>query len=330
MSKISLTNLANLQNETTAVNAINNNNAILVAAMDNTISRNGLSPNTWTATQDANSNRLLNLPDAVLAQEPATLSQLNAVSTLSGNVPLGGTTGQILTKTSNANFALGWSSAINGLNISASTGTLTIANGKTFTGNNTLTLAGTDGTSITFQGTDTYIGRATTDTLTNKTFNSAGTGNVFQISGVTTSRGQFPGTTTNDTSTAGNIGEYISSTVLVGSAVALTTATTINVTSISLTAGDWDVSGVVYTNNSGSLSSIEAAINTTSATLPTRPGAGMTSLMNLSAGIASNLGVPITTGRISLASTTTVFLVTNATFTGSCSAYGFIGARRAR
>lgn len=42
------------------------------------------------------------------------------------------------------------------------------AGGKTLAVNNSLTLAGTDNTTITFQGTDTYVGRATTDTLTNK------------------------------------------------------------------------------------------------------------------------------------------------------------------
>ena len=47
--------------------------------------------------------------------------------------------------------------------------TLTIADGKTLTVSNSVALAGTDGTTITFQGTDTYVGRATTDTLTNKT-----------------------------------------------------------------------------------------------------------------------------------------------------------------
>lgn len=51
----------------------------------------------------------------------------------------------------------------------ATSATLTIANGKTLTANETLTLAGTTGT-ISFQGTDTYVGRATTDTLTNKRF----------------------------------------------------------------------------------------------------------------------------------------------------------------
>lgn len=50
----------------------------------------------------------------------------------------------------------------------ATSATLTILNGKTLTANNTLVFAGTDSTTITFQGTDTYVGRATTDTLTNK------------------------------------------------------------------------------------------------------------------------------------------------------------------
>ncbi len=54
----------------------------------------------------------------------------------------------------------------------ATSATITIADGKTLTLSNSLTLAGTDSTTITFQGTDTYVGRATTDTLTNKTLTS--------------------------------------------------------------------------------------------------------------------------------------------------------------
>lgn len=43
-----------------------------------------------------------------------------------------------------------------------------VTSGKALSVSNSLTLAGTDATTVTFQGTDTYVGRATTDTLTNK------------------------------------------------------------------------------------------------------------------------------------------------------------------
>lgn len=43
-----------------------------------------------------------------------------------------------------------------------------VTSGKKLSVSNTITLAGTDSTTITFQWTDTYVGRTTTDTLTNK------------------------------------------------------------------------------------------------------------------------------------------------------------------
>ncbi|WP_409188839.1 SGNH/GDSL hydrolase family protein [Bradyrhizobium sp. RDM4] len=48
-----------------------------------------------------------------------------------------------------------------------------VAVGKTAVVSNSLTLAGTDGTTQTFQASDTIVGRATTDTLANKTINGA-------------------------------------------------------------------------------------------------------------------------------------------------------------
>src|SRR6185312_11005957 len=94
--------------------------------------------------------------------------------------------------------------------------------------------------------TDTLVGKATTDTLTNKTFNSAGTGNVLQVSSVTVSAGQYPGETTTGSATAGNVGEYIESIIASGSAVSLVSGTPKDLTTISLTAGDWDVTATIF------------------------------------------------------------------------------------
>lgn len=65
MAKLSLTDLANLSNENTVVAAINANNTSIETALENTLSRDGTSPNTMTAQLDMNSNRIINLPAPV-------------------------------------------------------------------------------------------------------------------------------------------------------------------------------------------------------------------------------------------------------------------------
>jgi len=75
MSKISLSSVSNISNETTYNSTINTNNATLVSAFDNTLSRDGTAPNQMLSDFDMNSYRILNLPDALSAQEPVTFSQ---------------------------------------------------------------------------------------------------------------------------------------------------------------------------------------------------------------------------------------------------------------
>src|SRR6266576_667956 len=77
MTKISLQNIDNLQNESTVVSAINNNNAFTRAAMDNTLSRDGTAPNQMTTPLDMNSKKIINLIDATTDQEPVTFGQFN-------------------------------------------------------------------------------------------------------------------------------------------------------------------------------------------------------------------------------------------------------------
>lgn len=70
MPKITLDDLTNLQNETSAVNTINNNSAAIEAAIENTLSRDGTSPNEMNANLDMNNYRVFNLPAATTPTEP--------------------------------------------------------------------------------------------------------------------------------------------------------------------------------------------------------------------------------------------------------------------
>lgn len=61
MPKVQLTDLSSLANETTAIAAINANNAAVEAGFNNTISRDGTSPNTLEADIDLNNFRIYNV-----------------------------------------------------------------------------------------------------------------------------------------------------------------------------------------------------------------------------------------------------------------------------
>lgn len=108
--KITLTQIANLQNENTAVNAINTNSDVIELAFNNTLSRDGTAPNQMEAPLDMNSNQIINLPNPTTANSPLRLQDLetfNGGGTIS-SIPAGGTTGQVLEKTSNVDFQTSW------------------------------------------------------------------------------------------------------------------------------------------------------------------------------------------------------------------------------
>jgi hypothetical protein len=144
------------------------------------------------------------------------------------------------------------------------------------------------------------------------------------------------GTTTNDNAAAGSVGEIIESNVDSGSAISLTTATAANVTSISLTPGDWDVWGTVAFASGGStsLSSIIGSINEVSATQATAPNGGAyVQLAGGLVGVGNTQVTPVGSRRITVASPdpVTIYLVATGNFTVSTlSAYGYLGARRRR
>jgi hypothetical protein len=141
------------------------------------------------------------------------------------------------------------------------------------------------------------------------------------------------GTLTNDSAPAGAIGEYVESVVASGAAVALVNATAKTVTSISLTAGDWDIDCVGYFLPAAttSMTNYVLSISGTTNTVDLTPGKFA---QNVFAAIVT-AGVPLTDKippyRLSLSGTTAVFLVAQSAFTVSTeSAYGIIRARRIR
>ena len=72
MPKATLSDLSNLQNEQSAISTINANNTVIEDALENTLSRNGQTPNQMEADLDMNSNNIINVPH--------TLEDGNAIS----------------------------------------------------------------------------------------------------------------------------------------------------------------------------------------------------------------------------------------------------------
>jgi hypothetical protein len=189
-----------------------------------------------------------------------------------------------------------------------------------------LTLAGSTFTIGANAVTNAKLAQMATRTI--KGNNTGGTANASDLSA-----GQFPATQTNDNASAGNAGEYISSTIATGASVALTNGVTANVTSISLTAGDWDVTGVVdftfgattsYTNLAGGVSTTSATLGAQDSFFDFETPAEVPTAANDPAWV-------VPTVRLSLSATTTVYLVAQAAFTVSTlKAYGTLRARRMR
>jgi hypothetical protein len=134
---------------------------------------------------------------------------------------------------------------------------------------------------------------------------------------------QVRGNNTNTASPAGYIGEVISSSV---TAFSLTTGTQHNLTTISLTAGSWIISGSVGFVPAGTLTMCAAGNGSVSASFTT-PGLDFAQMNGISS-VAGNLAMATPTIRALLSATTTYYLVATANFSSTCTANGAIFARR--
>ena len=124
---------------------------------------------------------------------------------------------------------------------------------------------------------------------------------------------------------AGSVGEFVTAIVAPPS-VSMPTNTQINIASISLTAGDWDVEGVTTTTNTGASTNYsEGTISSVSATRGT-PIVGLNSTTGM-----SSVSSTIPRVRFSLTATTTIYLTGMCQYSAGTSAGGgYLAARRVR
>lgn len=160
---------------------------------------------------------------------------------------------------------------------------------------------------------------------------AAGKFTTLQATGVITpsTTAGIVGTTAGDNVNAGSVGEYVSATN--SSGTSLTSGTAATVTSILLTAGDWNVGGTVLLTAGGgaSMTNSVGGISSTAATLG---GIGTYSQLQ-TGGLGSGGGwaYPTPIIRYDVTTNTTVYLIGYASFSsGTVSATGVIWARRIR
>lgn len=213
-------------------------------------------------------------------------------------------------------------------------GTQTLNGNKTISGTTNLsglsasTALALDGSKNIVSVTNTGSGSnvlATSPTLVTPVLGAA-TATSLAFSPTT---GGIIGTATNDNAGSGKVGEYVES--IVGSTAAAASGVYKNITSISLTAGDWDVCGSADISNNGAAVTgpNTVTVDTTGAPSPTISIADNTNYMVSNSTYTWGGCVPLY--RLSLASTTTVYLVVVLTYTvATPNVFASIKARRRR
>jgi hypothetical protein len=147
-----------------------------------------------------------------------------------------------------------------------------------------------------------------------------------------TSRQAIKGTVAADNAVAGNLGEQLATSQT--TPVNLTTNVTANVATLALTPGDWVVAGVVIFSPAQGPTALAAAVSNTSAALPTAAqicaGNGNMTQYRLTFGNGVTQTMQTGPTRVNVSAPATVYLAAQGTFNSTCTATGYISARRVR
>jgi hypothetical protein len=142
MSKLALTDPASLSDEEEFLATVAANNLATEEAIENTLSRDGTTPNEMAADFDMDGYRILNLPAPVSASEPATKAYTDSISALSDAASLAAAVADAETAQAAAEVAQAAAEAVAAQYVATSTTDITpsvaskaftIASGKAFT-----------------------------------------------------------------------------------------------------------------------------------------------------------------------------------------------------
>jgi hypothetical protein len=299
--------LVNLANQVSAVNTINANNTILTTAIGNTLDRYGSAPNQMQNNLDMNNNQILNLPSPASINSPARLIDVVSNPSVALTVPPVGTSGAVVGLLNGNNTYSGTSTF---------TGAVTLPNPSTITtldtssivfagstsGTTTLqatAIAGSGTLSLPTTATDTLAGAASTTTFTNKTYDTAGTGNVFKINGVTIN---------SNTGTGANV--LATSPTLVTPALGAATATSVTATGAIAASGANSTVG--YVNGSGAGSTV-TQLTSKSTAVTLNAIAGQITMQGASLGAATGVSFVLTNSFIAATDVVIVNIATGST-----------------
>lgn len=242
---------------------------------------------------------------STLIATPITITRSTGVTTFSARPVFGSAT-----PWDNANLASPASTTGNLSQFAATTSAQLSGVVSDETGSGSLVFATSPTLSGTVAGAHSYSGAITfTSTIT-----------PSQTAGIV-------GTTTNNNANAGSVGEYQTAT---GSPVTMTSGAATNLASLPLTAGDWEVQGVVSFGiaSGGAINRMIVTLNTATPALGVFPNASDSAGVSTSGPDSVVKESPMV--RFSLPSSTTIYLNAMQLGTGTINGTGFIRARRVR